>query len=73
MNAPETDPEDLPADRSLTQRQRDVLNCIDETIRVRGYPPSVREIGQATICLSFYDLFTKEHQSQKKLYHCDAC
>lgn len=31
-------------DRSLTQRQRDVLECIDRTIRERGYPPSVREI-----------------------------
>ena len=33
-------------DRSLTQRQRDVLECIDDSIRDRGYPPSVREIGE---------------------------
>ncbi|MEZ5239549.1 MAG: transcriptional repressor LexA [Microthrixaceae bacterium] len=33
-------------DRTLTQRQRDVLVCIDDTIRERGYPPSVREIGE---------------------------
>lgn len=33
-------------DRSLTQRQREVLECVDESIRNRGYPPSVREIGE---------------------------
>jgi repressor LexA len=33
-------------DRSLTQRQREVLECVDDSIRNRGYPPSVREIGE---------------------------
>ena len=33
-------------DRGLTQRQRDVLECVDDSIRNRGYPPSVREIGE---------------------------
>jgi repressor LexA len=32
---------------ALTQRQREVLEFIDEVIRTRGYPPSVREIGEA--------------------------
>jgi repressor LexA len=31
----------------LTPRQRQILEYIDETVRVRGYPPSVREIGEA--------------------------
>ena len=31
----------------LTQRQRQVLEFIDLQVRERGYPPSVREIGEA--------------------------
>lgn len=31
----------------LTPRQRQVLEFIDAEVRQRGYPPSVREIGQA--------------------------
>jgi repressor LexA len=31
----------------LTARQRQVLDFIDERTRERGYPPSVREIGEA--------------------------
>jgi len=31
----------------LTPRQRQVLEYIDESVRHRGYPPSVREIGEA--------------------------
>lgn len=32
---------------SLTERQRQVLDYIDSEVRHRGYPPSVREIGEA--------------------------
>jgi repressor LexA len=32
---------------SLTERQRQVLEFIDVEVRRRGYPPSVREIGEA--------------------------
>ncbi|MBV8950537.1 MAG: transcriptional repressor LexA [Actinobacteria bacterium] len=32
---------------SLTARQRQVLEFIDAEVRRRGYPPSVREIGEA--------------------------
>jgi repressor LexA len=35
------------ADRPLTGRQRQVLEFIDRAIGQRGYPPSVREIGDA--------------------------
>ena len=31
----------------LTARQRQVLEFIDDEVRERGYPPSVREIGEA--------------------------
>ena len=31
----------------LTDRQRQVLEFIDAEVRERGYPPSVREIGEA--------------------------
>lgn len=34
-------------DQTLTTRQREILGFIDDTIRDRGYPPSVREIGTA--------------------------
>ncbi|HVX17228.1 MAG TPA: transcriptional repressor LexA [Acidimicrobiales bacterium] len=31
----------------LTARQRQILDVIEESMRTRGYPPSVREIGEA--------------------------
>lgn len=31
----------------LTARQRQILDCIETTMRERGFPPSVREIGEA--------------------------
>ena len=31
----------------LTERQQQILEFIDQQIRDRGYPPSVREIGEA--------------------------
>jgi repressor LexA len=34
-------------DRSLTERQRTILNVIRESVTTRGYPPSIREIGDA--------------------------
>jgi repressor LexA len=33
--------------RKLTARQREILEMIEKQIRRRGYPPSVREIGDA--------------------------
>ena len=35
------------ADPQLTDRQHEILQFIDTTIRERSYPPSVREIGDA--------------------------
>jgi repressor LexA len=36
-----------PAPQKLTERQRQVLDFVDAEVRQRGYPPSVREIGEA--------------------------
>jgi len=36
-----------PEGARLTERQRQVLEFIDAEVRRRGYPPSVREIGEA--------------------------
>lgn len=35
------------ADPQLTPRQRRILEFISETVREQGYPPTVREIGEA--------------------------
>ena len=34
-------------DSSLTERQRTILNVIRQSVASRGYPPSIREIGDA--------------------------
>ena len=34
-------------DSSLTERQRTILNVIRDSVTQRGYPPSIREIGDA--------------------------
>jgi len=31
--------------KGLTQRQRQILDFISESVKVRGYPPTIREIG----------------------------
>ena len=36
-----------PVTSNLTERQRGILNFIESETRDRGYPPSVREIGEA--------------------------
>ena len=36
-----------PAQNQLTDRQRGILDFIETNMRERGYPPSVREIGEA--------------------------
>lgn len=40
-------PDGPPDEAGLTPRQRAVLEVIRETVNERGYPPSVREIGDA--------------------------
>lgn len=36
-----------PATGSLTERQRTILEVIRASVNERGYPPSIREIGDA--------------------------
>jgi repressor LexA len=36
----------MPSEIYLTDRQRDILNVIEASMLDRGYPPSVREIGE---------------------------
>lgn len=36
----------MPSEISLTDRQRDILDVIEGSLLDRGYPPSVREIGE---------------------------
>src|SRR5262245_5377345 len=45
--SPSTIREGTRNERPLTGRQRQVLDYIDRAVRERGYPPSVREIGEA--------------------------
>src|SRR5215216_1537200 len=39
--------EPSPSASALSGRQRDILDVIERHVRDRGYPPSVREIGEA--------------------------
>lgn len=39
--------DDVMADKRITPRQREILEFIESQSRDRGYPPSVREIGEA--------------------------
>ena len=45
QDTPPADP--IVAEASLTPRQRGVLDVIRKSVRERGYPPSIREIGDA--------------------------
>ncbi|MDT7548388.1 MAG: repressor LexA, partial [Actinomycetota bacterium] len=40
-------PDGPPDENGLTPRQRKVLEVIRESVERRGYPPTVREIGEA--------------------------
>jgi repressor LexA len=44
---PKTDAADRSGEVQLTDRQRQILEVIEEHLREHGYPPSVREIGEA--------------------------
>lgn len=43
----ESQPGSEPTPDPLTARQREVLDCVIDSVSERGYPPSVREIGTA--------------------------
>jgi repressor LexA len=52
----------------LTDRQRQTLHFIAETVAERGYPPSVREIGEALGLASSSTVHSHIHALQKKGY-----
>ncbi len=47
LTSPSAEPGSPAGITSLTSRQREILEVIDHHMRTRGYPPSVREIGEA--------------------------
>ena len=53
---------------ALTQRQQDVLVFIEKTVGERGYPPSVREIGQAVGLASPSTVHSHLHTLQRLGY-----
>jgi repressor LexA len=54
--------------QALTQRQHEVLSFIDRSIRERGYPPSVREIGDAVGLASPSSVHNHLHTLQRLGY-----
>lgn len=69
-----TGPEPVPADatplpeRALTGKRREILDCIAASIRERGYPPTVREIGEAVGLTSSSTVHTHLTTLQKQGY-----
>jgi repressor LexA len=55
-------------DPALTQRQRDILDVIERYMGERGYPPSVREIGEAVGLTSPSTVHTHLHALQRLGY-----
>jgi repressor LexA len=56
----------MPNKTALTERQKQILDYIREKIRVSGYPPSVREIGQAVGLRSSSTVHTHLVQLEEK-------
>ncbi|MBS1836835.1 MAG: transcriptional repressor LexA [Actinobacteria bacterium] len=63
-----THPEDTTQPTQLTQRQHDVLAFIEKTVSERGYPPSVREIGQGVGLASPSTVHSHLHTLQRLGY-----
>ena len=60
------------AEHDLTARQRRILSFIESTLRDRGYPPTVREIGEAVGLTSSSSVHSQLENLQKKgLLHKD--
>ena len=56
------------ADAPLTPRQRRVLEVINDSIAITGYPPSIREIGNATGLQSTSSVAYQLRELEKKGY-----
>jgi repressor LexA len=61
-------PEGLPEADGLTVRQRIVLDMIRTAVETRGYPPSMREIGEAVGLTSPSSVAYQLHALEKKGY-----
>lgn len=59
---------DSPTSAQLTQRQHDILAFIEKTVGERGYPPSVREIGEAVGLASPSTVHSHLHTLQRLGY-----
>ena len=62
------EPEDDAMVEGLTDRQRQTLHFIAETVAERGYPPSVREIGEALGLASSSTVHSHIQALQRKGY-----
>lgn len=60
--------EDITPTTHLTQRQHDILAFIERTVGERGYPPSVREIGEAVGLASPSTVHSHLHTLQRLGY-----
>lgn len=54
--------------KKLSKRQEDILNFIKEEVRKKGYPPSVREIGEAVGLASSSTVHGHLERLEKKGY-----
>ena len=61
------EPADLTGDQ-LTDRQRRIMQVIEESVRRHGYPPTLREIGDATGLASTSSVSHQLMSLQKKGY-----
>jgi len=61
------EPEDLTGE-DLTERQRRIMQVIEESVRSHGYPPTLREIGDATGLASTSSVSHQLISLQKKGY-----
>lgn len=52
----------------LTQRQQRIVDFIQETVRERGYPPTVREIGEAVGLTSSSSVHSQLRNLERKGY-----
>ena len=52
--------------RELTKRQSEIYNYIKQVVQTKGYPPSVREIGEAVGLASSSTVHGHLHVLKKK-------
>ncbi len=52
----------------LTAKQRQILDFIKQNVSAKGYPPSVREIGQAVGLSSTSSVFSQLNEIERKGY-----